>query len=254
MSKNITIVVGHGSRVAKSNDDFEALVQRFSQKFPNNEFKVGYVELAPPKFKEVLFESVKYADEVTVLPLFLLTAGHIKHDIMDYVKEAREQYPKVNINLASALGVHSNMAELVKARIDAAFTLLNKDPQKTAILMIGRGSSDTDANSDFCKLVRLVEEGMPYERMAYSFMAVVRPKVQEVLIRLIKEEHETIVLSPYLLFDGQLLERMQALVDKYSKENPNIDLTITKTFGADNLVLDLFEKRLKEAETQSVLT
>lgn len=253
MNKNITIVVGHGSRIEKSNSDFEALVQKFSPRFPNTEFKVGYVELAQPKFKDVLFGSVKSANDVTILPLFLLTAGHIKHDVIDNVNEAREQNPDVNIKVASALGVHFNMADLVSARIGEAFASLDSVPDKTAVLMIGRGSSDVDANSDFCKIVRLVEEKMPYERMAYSFMAVVRPKVEEVLIRLIKEGYETIIMSPYLLFDGQLAERMQILADKYSEQNSNINIVVSKTFGADPLVLDLFELRLKEVESLNIL-
>ena len=248
MDKKIILVVGHGSRVAESNKHFESFVEHFHQRIPNEEIVVGYVELTQPKLKEALEGAAKKAAEIIVLPLFLLTAGHIKHDVCETIEEVKNNFPTVKFTLATALGLHEKMIQLINKRIHEAAQDLPENLKKISLLMIGRGSSDKGANSDFCKLVRLIEEDMPYNRIDYAFMAVVKPKVEEVLQRLIDEKPEAILVHPYLIFSGVLHERMKRLVEKYAQQYPEIHFRITETLGEDELIFDVFEKRLLDAQ------
>ncbi len=248
MDKKIILVVGHGSRMAESNKHFENFVKHFHQRIPNEEIVVGYVELAQPQLKEALEGAAKKAAGIIVLPLFLLTAGHIKHDICEAIKDTKNNFPNVKFTLATALGLHEKMIQLVHKRMRQAAQSLPENITKTSVLMIGRGSSDKGANSDFCKLVRLIEEDMSYPRIDYCFMAVVKPEVEEVLQRLIDEKPEAILVHPYLIFSGVLHERIKNLVEKYAQQYPEIHFRITETLGEDELIFDVFEKRLLDAQ------
>lgn len=248
MSKNIVLVVGHGSRVQRSNADFENFIREFQKRIPERDVKISYVELAQPNFKNALEQASSESEKITVLPLFLLTAGHIKHDIINAVESARQKFPEVKFRVASALGVHDNMAQVVHKRLKESAVMLPKKNLKTSVLMIGRGSSDPDANSDFCKIVRLVEETMSYNRIAYCFIAVVRPKIEEVLKRLIQEKPDAVLIQPYLIFPGLLFERLTALVKQYAQAHPDISFQLASTLGEDEFIFDVFEKRLLDAK------
>ncbi len=248
MSKKITIIVGHGSRVEKSNNEFERFVKNFGSRLPEREFRVGYLELAKPDFKTALENALLSADEVTVLPLFLLTAGHIKHDITNIVNDARYRFADKKIILAPALGVHPHMVNLVNKRVAETILSVDKDPEEVALLMIGRGSSDIEAKSDFCKLVRLVAEQESYQKVDYCFIAVARPSVEEALERLIQEGHRKILLSPYLIFNGLLWERLERFVEQHNSMPPGLTVKLAKTLGEDDFIFELLEKRLWEGK------
>jgi len=254
VNKKIILAVGHGSRIAESNKYFETFVEHFHQRIPEQKICIGYVELAEPKLKDALEKAASKANEIIVLPLFLLTAGHIKHDVLDTVSEVHQNFPSVKFTVASALGLHTNMVKLVHKRLKESAALLPKEITKTSVLMIGRGSSDKGANSDFCKLVRLVEEDMPYDRIAYCFMAVVKPKVEEVLERLIQEKPDAILVHPYLIFSGVLYERLEVLIKKYTQQHPDIHIQLTPTLGEDQLIFNVFEKRLSDAQAGQTMS
>lgn len=244
--KKIILMVGHGSRVERSNQEFEAFVHNFEGCFTEHEFRHGYVELARPLLKDALDEAASRADEVLVLPLFLLTAGHIKQDISGAVDTARDKFPQVIFHLAGALGVHSNMIQLVAKRLEAAARGLNGTKKQAAVLMIGRGSSDLLATSDFYKIAHLVQENTDYGRVACSFIAVVDPEVQEVLEELIQKNPKIIILQPYLLFHGLLVNRLKELIARYSKLYPHISIRLSRPLGEDSLIFDVLKERVSD--------
>lgn len=246
MPKNIVIVVGHGSRVQKSNDAFEHFVEQFAKRVPECDFRPAFVEIAKPGLKDALHGALACAEEVSVLPLFLLTAAHIKHDIIGIVNETREAFTDKNIYLSQAMGVDRNMVDLVNKRITQACTAHKIDTSDAAIVMIGRGSSDPDATSDFCKLVRLISEKADYKRVDHGFISMAKPTVEETLDSLIKEGYRTILLEPYLIFKGLLFQRLSALVDRYAQNVPGLTIKLATTLGEDPLFFDLFEHRLRE--------
>jgi len=74
------LIVGHGSRDAVANTEFEALVTEYSEVRPGYEIAHAYVELARPALPEGLAALARRCREVVVLPLFLLAAGPVKND------------------------------------------------------------------------------------------------------------------------------------------------------------------------------
>ena len=245
--KTTVVVVGHGSRVGQANAEFEAFVDRFRGDVPAHELIPAYVELAQPDVKTALKRAALTSDQVFVLPFFLFAAGHVKNDLPLAVAAARREFPDVKFHVATPLGVHPNMARLAAARIDETAQSLNKEKGKTSVLMIGRGCSDPDANSDFCKLVRLIEETSPYARVDYCFLAIVKPKIVDALDRLLRDAPDAVIVQPYLLFPGQLVQQIEELMIPYAKRYPWISIKVSKTLGEDPLIFDLLKERLTDA-------
>lgn len=252
-NKQIILIVGHGSRVRASNEEFERFVTAFSQYSGKDNIRPCYVELAKPDFKDALTEAAGQAHEVIVLPLFLFAAGHVKNDIPLVIQSVRNQYPQVRIKVARPLGVHPGMVRLTAKRLQAASLNIGKKDEETAVLMIGRGSSDPDANGDFCKVVRLLEETTDFNRAAYSFIAIVRPKVAEALDRVVREKPGAVILQPYLLFSGRLVEQMHELIVKYKEDYPWISFAVAEPLGEDPLLFDLLLERMNDIEEQRPL-
>lgn len=244
--KKAVLIVGHGSRVKQSNTEFELFVDRFKQNTSEYEIFYAYVELAEPDLKTALHQVASSFNEIIIVPFFLFAAGHVKNDLPLAVAEARKSFPQVKFRVAAGLGVHPNMVRLTAIRIEETVQQLNKKNEKTSVLMIGRGSSDPDANSDFCKLVRMLEETSPYAKIDYCFIAMVKPKVEQALERLVRDAPEAIILQPYLLFPGRLVQQIEELVLPYAQRYPWISFKVSKTLGEDPLIFDLLKERIND--------
>ena len=92
--KTGVLVLGHGSRDAAANTDFEALVAAYSAAHPELDVAHGYVELAEPPLAVALQTLARRCEHVVVLPLFLFAAGHVKNDLPLALHHARRDWPK----------------------------------------------------------------------------------------------------------------------------------------------------------------
>ena len=81
MNRRTILVVGHGSRDAEANVEFEAVVAAYRQRQGEYEVAHGFIELARPSLAEALDELGAKGGRVVVLPLLLLAAGHVKNDV-----------------------------------------------------------------------------------------------------------------------------------------------------------------------------
>lgn len=71
MSRTGMLILGHGSREASANAEFEHFVGMYRARRPELEVAHAYVELAEPLLDSALQELARRADRVVVLPLFL---------------------------------------------------------------------------------------------------------------------------------------------------------------------------------------
>lgn len=238
------LVVGHGSRAPGANQDFEALVRVYAERHPELVVAHAYVELAEPALGPALVALGQRCSRVVVLPLFLFAAGHVKNDLPIALSEARRVLPGTEFIAAEALGVHAELVALARERLDATGT---PEPDKTAVLVVGRGSSDPDANGDFCKLVRLIGEGQSYAAVLPAFMGITTPRVDAGLETLARARPESIVVLPYLLFAGRLIEKLEEQVAEFRTRTPWIGAKLAEPLGADARVLQALDDRVELA-------
>ncbi|HET6146553.1 MAG TPA: CbiX/SirB N-terminal domain-containing protein [Polyangia bacterium] len=248
-SRVAVLILGHGSRDAGANAEFEALVARYAARRPDLLIGHAYVELAAPSLADGLASlaaEVGPAGEVTVLPLFLFAAGHVKNDLPLALATARARFPLVRFSAAPALGVHATLVGLAAAR--ALQALADRAPAaRAALVVIGRGASDPDANGDFCKVVRLVGEGQPFAWVAPAFIGIARPLFEEVVELLSRTRPAAIVAVPYFLFAGRLLDKLAVQAAAFRARTPWVPLLLAPPLGAADPLLVLIDERIAQA-------
>jgi sirohydrochlorin cobaltochelatase len=247
--KTALLIVGHGSRDTASNAEFEALVAEYRaarSAAGSIEVAYGYVELAQPPLQVALHELAQRADHVVVLPLFLFAAGHVKNDLPLALHEARQRFPTVRFAAARALGVHPYLVTLASERFASMLDAVHT-PARTAVIVVGRGSSDPDANGDFCKVTRLLAEGRELAWVLPSFIGIARPLFEDVIELVARSRPERIVVLPYFLFTGRLLEKLGQQVQSFRSRYPWIPVDLAPHLGGGEHLFALMDERFHEA-------
>lgn len=240
------LIVGHGSRDGNANAEFESLVAAYRAARLDIEVAHGYVELARPSLSTALCDLAQRVDSVIVLPLFLFAAGHVKNDIPLALSQARQDFPTVRFTVANALGVHPSLVELAFERARTALEGA-RESAKTAVVVVGRGSSDPDANGDFCKVVRLFAEGREIDWVVPCFIGVTRPLFEETVELVARARPERIVVVPYFLFGGRLITKIREQAAAFQARYPWIKTELAPHLGSDARLFRLMDERLHEA-------
>jgi len=249
VSDDCVLLIGHGSREPASNAEFEAIASAYRLARPELRVETAYVELARPLIAEALAALAAEVPQITVVPVFLFAAGHVKNDVPLAIAEARTAQPRCRISAAPALGVHPALVELAFQRASGC---LPSDPSaraKTLVLVVGRGSSDPDANGDFCKMSRLIGEGRGLMQVVPTFIGITQPRVEDSLELVARMRPDRLVVLPYLLFAGRLVARLAAQVETFRSRYPWIHTELAPHLGVDERLLSLIDERVRMARS-----
>ena len=114
-------------------------------------------------------------------------------------------------------------------------------------MLVGRGSTDPDANAEIAKVARLLWEGRGYAGVEPAFISLAAPSVPGGLERLRRLGAERIVVAPYFLFPGVLPERILSQSLEFAARNLDIDVRVADVFGDCDELADLVLERYQEA-------
>lgn len=241
------LLVGHGTRRQEGNDQFRALGANLARRLPQWPVQPCFLELAEPDIQGgiagLLAQGVR---EVAVLPLLLFAAAHAKRDIPRELDIARGRHPGARFAYGRVLGVQPALVQVCRehlARVEVQAP--GAPPAETAVLLIGRGSSDPDANSDLCKVARLLWEVSGYLTVETAYSDVAQPDVAGGIRRCVALGARRVILLPYFLFRGVLMERLEALVIEQRRAAPEVQwlLAGARGMGGSNQLLDLVVER-----------
>jgi cobalt transport protein ATP-binding subunit len=245
------LVVGHGTRDADGIEEFRAMADLIRDAAPALAVEFGFIELAEPLVDEALDRLVASGPrDVVSVPLVLLAAGHLKNDGPAALARARRRHPHGRFRMARDLGIHPLVLDVVEDRIREA--LGDADPAQTAVVLVGRGSSDPDASSDLYKLARLLADGRGLPLVEPAFVQVAQPDVTAALERCRRLGATTIVLAPFLLFTGRLLPRVYREAVEWAADHPELDVRGAPHLGPDRRLARLVLERYREAITGDV--
>ncbi|CAN5211123.1 MAG: sirohydrochlorin chelatase [Actinomycetota bacterium] len=240
------LIVGHGSRDPRGVREFHDLVGLVRRRNPSLKVEGGFIELSRPPISECVDRLAEDGTlNVAAVPLMLLAAGHAKDDIPATLVREKMGHPKMSFGYGRALGIRPELLELMEERISAVVPEAEKD--ETAVLIIGRGSSDPDANSDLSKIARLFYEGRPYPVVESAYVSMTPPDVEEGLDRCFKLGAKRIVVFSYFLFTGVLEERIRGQGEAFAAANHGVEVRYAGYFGPDERVADLVVERYTEA-------
>jgi sirohydrochlorin ferrochelatase/(2Fe-2S) ferredoxin len=243
------LIVGHGSRNPAANAELERCVADYRARHPELDVAYGYVELAQPTLDDALRALGERCARVVVLPLFLFASGHVKNDLPLALERVRALCPATRFIAAPALGVHPNLVALARTQLARALggEQSREQQAKTALIVVGRGASDPDANGDFCKLVRLIGEGSAFSCVLPCFAGIAEPRLDATLELAARTRPERMLVLPYLLFAGRLIERLDASVRAFNTRYPWLRCELAPHLGSDGALFALLDERLHDA-------
>jgi sirohydrochlorin cobaltochelatase len=251
MSDPAILVIGHGSRSVSAVEEFHQVASQLKKRFPERLIETGFLEFARPVIADGLASLLAQgAKDIIALPGMLMAAGHAKNDIPSEINTLMSINPDVKIRYATELGVHAKMIRAAAARIEEAEAQFGDQYHRkdTLLMVVGRGASDSDANSNICKITRMLEEGMGFGWATTSYSGVTSPLVDVALERVHKMGFKNILLFPYFLFSGRLIDRIYQWADDYQAAHPEVQLVKAGYLNDHELVIDTFVEKVHEAE------
>ena len=116
------VLFAHGARDPRWAEPFEAVAERIRAAVPGLPVVLAYLELMSPTLDEAVDGAVGGgATTVDIVPLFLGTGGHLRHDLPPLVDALRSVHPHVTIRLHAAIGEHAAVSEaMARAALVAA--------------------------------------------------------------------------------------------------------------------------------------
>ncbi|MET8361214.1 uroporphyrinogen-III C-methyltransferase [Micromonospora sp. NPDC005171] len=250
------VIVGHGTRSAAGVEQFAALVERVRRRGDIGEVEGGFIELSRPPLTDAVGALVARGHRALVaLPLVLTGAGHGKGDIPAAMAREQQRHPGLSYRYGRPLGPHPLLHEALEQRIDAALAgadrsgaeLADADRAGTWVALIGRGSTDPDANAEVAKVARLLWEGRGYAGVEPGFISLAQPSVPVVLERVRRLGARRIVVAPYFLFAGVLPDRIVAQSTEFAAAHPDLDVRVAEVIGDCDALADLVLERYAEA-------
>jgi sirohydrochlorin cobaltochelatase len=244
-SEPALLIVGHGSRDPRGAEEFHELVSLVRARAPMP-VEGGFIELSRPPISECVNNlRERGAREVSAVPLMLLAAGHAKDDVPATLVREKLTHPDLDFHYGRALGIRPELLELMDERISAVVP--EEEKEGTAVLIVGRGSSDPDANSDLAKMARLYFEGRPYPLVETAFVSLAPPSVTEALERCRRLGAGRVAVFSYFLFTGVLEVRIREQSRNFAEDNPEMEVRYAGYFGPDARVAALVMERYRES-------
>ena len=243
------IVAGHGSRDPDGIREFEQLVALIKQRASQHVVTHGYLEFSSPTIDQaVIAQLAAGVQQVVMVPGVLLAASHAKNDMPGELLVAAQTHPDIAFHFGAPLGLHPLLLQVVQERIAAEaqspHTVRRDD---TCLVLVGRGTTDSDANGEVSKFARMIEEGMGFGTAYVCYSGTAKPLVTDGLRAAAQLGYARLIVVPFFLFDGVLVKRIYAAADALQEREPGLEILKAGYLGAHASVADVILARAQEA-------
>ena len=239
------LVVGHGTKSEAGCAQFAELVEGVAKRLPHVDVEGGFLELAPPPIQDAVRRLTAAGHRaVDVVPLVLVGAGHSKGDIPAALAREALRHPGLTFRYGRPLGPHPLLLDDLEERLLAVVP--REQWGDTAVVLVGRGATDPDANSEVAKTARLLLEGRGIGTVETAFISLAQPSVPAGLDRAQRLGYARVVVLPYFLFAGVLPDRITAQAQAWAQEHPGVDVRLAGLIGPGERLAALVAERWSE--------
>ncbi len=251
-SRTGVMICGHGSRSQSAVDEFATLADKLPAYLPDDwQTEYGYLEFANPVIRDGLDKLRENGcDRILAVPGMLFAAMHAKNDIPTVLNTYAAKHG-MQISYGRELGVDPKMIAAAAGRIADAEAAANSKHgtvarHDTCLVVIGRGASDPDANGNVSKIARMLHEGLGFGWCEVGYSGVTFPLVEPCLSHAAKLGYKRILVFPYFLFSGILIDRIYGFTDQVAAHHPDIQFIKAGYLGDHPKVLETFAERIIE--------
>lgn len=246
------MLCGHGSRSEAAVSEFAVLAEKLPPLLPSDWMvDYGYLEFANPVIRAGL-DNLREAGctRILAVPGMLFAAMHAKNDIPSVLNAYGAQHG-ITVDYGRDLGVDPKMVRAAASRIEDALAAADAEHgdvarHDTCLVVIGRGASDPDANSNVSKIARLLWEGMGFGWCEVGYSGVTFPLVEPALEHAAKLGYKRVVVFPYFLFTGILIDRIYGFADMVAEAHPDTQWVKAGYLNDHPDVLATFAERVTE--------
>jgi sirohydrochlorin ferrochelatase len=236
-----TVFISHGSRSEQGNKVFVSFIEKVISTGQSAMAAYGFLENARP----TIFESVescilKDASSITVVPVLLLPGIHANVDIPEELAKVSHVYPEVKISYGEPIGVNETILGIILDRLkEQGFS----GSESEAVLLVGHGSRDPLAATEFEKLAFLLQEKV-HSKVETGYITT-QPFYGEKLMA--SDASKKVYVLPFLLYTGGFTAEMKETVDNVLSESPRKEIILCDPVGFDDRLGELLLQRAGEA-------
>ncbi|MCL1472120.1 sirohydrochlorin chelatase [Argonema antarcticum] len=242
------LMIGHGTRDDEGRQTFLDFANAYQALDTSRPVVPCFLELTGPTIQEGVDRCVEQGyTELSALPVLLFAARHNKFDITNELDRAKLRHPQLKFHYGRHFGITPGILELWRSRL-ASLEKPDRNREDTALLFVGRGSSDPDANGDVYKLARILWEGSGYLTVETCFIGITHPRLEEGFRRARLYQPKQIIVLPYFLFTGILVKKIFDVTAQQQEQYPNISMTCLPEMGLHPQLFRVLRER--EIETQ----
>ena len=254
MSRTGVMICGHGSRDDEACAEFARVVHLLEHALPEYPVAMGYLEFARPIIRDGLDSlRARGVDRILAVPGMLFAAGHVKNDVPSVLNAYAAEHG-VRIEMGRDLGIDAKLLAASRDRIAAALDRGESDVglDETCLVVIGRGTSDSDANGNVAKVARMLWEGLGFAHAEIGYSGVAHPRTEVAVERAARLGFRRIVVFPYFLFTGVLVRRIYEAAEAVAARHPEIEFTHARYLDDHPLVVETFVERIRGIEAGDV--
>jgi sirohydrochlorin cobaltochelatase len=241
------LIVGHGSSDTVGAQEFRAFTDRVGKRMEVRDVAVagGFIELSPPPLTDAVRSLIGRGHRrIAAVPLMLVAAGHAKGDIPAALARERGRHEGLTVAYGRPLGPHPGVLSLLRERLSGF--------EGGTVLLVGRGSTDPDANAEVAKAARLLAETASVAGVEYAFVSLTPPGVAAGLERCWRLGARRIAVLPYFLFPGVLPDRVKSQAMAWATEHPDTEVRCAPVLGDTETLADMVIERYDEALTGDI--
>jgi len=223
------LLVSHGSRDPRPQKAAVHLADLVSQRLSSPDrspiVATAALELAPiPLYKAIYQQAQKHQlERLYIVPLFLLPGVHSREDIPAEVATAQAQLDQTELYLHPYIGSYPGMIAVLEQQFQQL--------PHGARLLISHGSRREGANQPI--------EAIAAKLNAKAAYWAVEPSLEAQVTALVNAGHTEIVIQPYFLFSGGIIDAIAQTVAMLQSKFPQVRFHWGQALGATPALADL---------------
>ena len=249
MNDASVLLIGHGSKDPATSREFFDFVQQYQDhgaKARAEDIDCAFLELSEPLIPAALDRMAERGvKKIIAVPYLLFSAGHVKTEIPGILKEFGGAHPEIEIRYGDCLWPHDNLVELAKIRIHETLAAFPPSVQdQVDVLIVGRGATDPEALAQFSEAAQKLQKEISCRSYRHCFIALAEPRYKDALPQMLQEGSRRILIFPFYLFTGILVERIKAQAQEMRARYPGADIKIAPYFGSHALMFGMLKDKL----------